>query len=599
MNQAIISNFVSQTVPKFLEKKTDNIIYFGEDNLFPYDIIDLYNDSSTHNAIINGKIGYVVGQGLYSEDPRTQQWLDKASLNYNWTAILKNIAADYELFNGYAIEVKRTANGNVYSHLDFANCRVGIDGQIAYAPDWITDKRTKNFRPEITWFAKYRPDDLEQKRAIIYHVDYRPNFKYYPLPVYIGSLAEIKTDVNIGDYWLNEVENGFVGGTLIQHNNGVPETQEEKHKFEEEFAKKFGNPNGTKIIHLFAPSKENGAHIENLNGNDLHERYGAMSERVKESIFIGHRITNPILFGVKTEGQLGGRNELDLAYEIFTNTYVKERQQTILNTIQKLAAFEGVTGLIEIENLKPVDKVNLTSEVIIANLTQDEIRELITQKTGLELQPLTVAIKAEFSEDDISHLFEAIGEQAEKYEVLNTFDIDYNSKGQPIEFNTDKEEKEERDLLAILLDNPFATALGIATLLDISANRVLLTLNKLIEKDLINVKNSELSLTSKGKREADKIKVPDAKIMYRYELRSDAPALSQGGESRPFCQRMMSMDKLYSREQIEMLRNDMKKDFSNSADVWLARGGWYRNPSNPVAVPFCRHIWKQVLVRER
>lgn len=129
MNQAIISNFVSQTVPKFLEKKSDKIIYFGDDNLFPYDIIDLYNDSSTHNAIINGKIGYVVGQGLYSEDPRAQQWLDSASLNSDWTAILKNIAADYELFNGYAIEVKMIARAKMTVIVEDNNGKYWLMGQ--------------------------------------------------------------------------------------------------------------------------------------------------------------------------------------------------------------------------------------------------------------------------------------------------------------------------------------------------------------------------------------------------------------------------------------------------------------------------------------
>jgi len=395
----IVTQFDSQEVPKFLEKKNKNIVWFGVDNMYPYELIDLYNDSSTHNAIINGKVGYTVGNGLESEDLETKKWLSQANIDQDWTSLMKSLSLDYEIFNGYAIEVIKTKVGNQYHHIDFANIRLGLDGSIQYADDWITDKGIKNSKPDIQYLERYNPRDPEQKRGVIYHVDYRPNLKYYPLPVYVGSLAEIKTDVQIGDYWLNEVENGFVGGTLIQHNNGVPETKEESEKFEKSFQEKFGKSTGTKIIHLFAPSKDNGSEITNLNGNDLHERYIEMSKRVKESIFIGHRVTNPILFGVKEEGQLGARNELDLAYEIFTNTYIAERQNTLLRTIKKLAFYEIQKTDIEIIPLKPIDVIDLTSDIILANLDREEIRELITEQTGLELKEEIQEPSVEMSED--------------------------------------------------------------------------------------------------------------------------------------------------------------------------------------------------------
>jgi len=598
-HKVIVQNFASESVPLFIEKKIDKIVYFGKDNLYPYELIDLYNDSSTHNAVINGKVGYIVGNGLFSDEVKTQQWLESANLMASWNDILKNISTDYELFNGFAIEVKRTSAGNVYSHLDFSNCRVGLNGMIAYSEDWITELGVKNYRAKIQWFEKYRPDDLEQTTSIIYYTEYRPNFKHYPLPVYVGSLAEIQTDVSIGDYWLNEIENGFSGGTLIKHNNGAPETDEEKKAFEKSFASKFGGATGTKIVHLFSPNKDHESTVENLNGNDLHERYAAMSQRVKESIFIGHRVTNPILFGVKEQGQLGGRNELDLAYEIFQNTYVTERQNTLLKVLRKLALIDGVNGEIEIIPLKPIDTLELTSDIIIANLTNPEIRDLISERTGLELAEIVQQETklSKFTDDDISHLFEKIGHAASDFEIIESREIEFDRDGTPIEFATDLE-KEQEDVLSAIIKNPFITTLGISQLLGISVENVLVTLEILKLEKLVDVEGSTIKPTEKGKKTATEVKVPDAKLMYRYELRSDALPL-KGGESRPFCKKMMAMDKLYTRKQIEFLRNDMDKDFSNSTNVWLARGGWYRAPNTEVAVPFCRHIWKQVLVREK
>jgi hypothetical protein len=603
-NNAIITEFASAEIPKFLEKKNQNIVYFGVDNIYPFELIDLYNDSSTHNAIVNGKVGYTVGNGLYSEDLEVKKWLSFANIDEDWTSLLKRISLDYELFNGYAIEVIKTGVGNQYHHIDFANIRVGLDGGLQYSDEWITDKGLRNGKPKIQYLDRYNPKDQEQKRGVIYHVDYRPNLKYYPLPVYVGSLAEIKTDVQIGDYWLNEVKNGFVGGTLIQHNNGVPETQAEAKEFEETFQDKFGKATGTKIVHLFAPSKENGSEISNLNGNDLHERYLEMSNRVKESIFIGHRVTNPILFGVKEAGQLGARNELDLAYEIFTNTYIAERQNTLLRTIKKLAFYEIQKSDIEIIPLKPIDSVDLTSDIILANLTRKEIRDLINDQTGLELAeevaaPVApVALCSHFADDsDISHLFDSIGVSEDDYEEIEAFDIHFDSDGSPMEFATTGQGIIQRVLKAILT-NPLIQASGIAGALELTFPQLITSIGILKDSKLIEITGEAINLTPTGKKVAEVIDVPQTEVKYKYTLRSDAPALKT--ESRDFCRKMMGKRKLYSKAEIELLRNDMKtSSITDVTDVWLARGGWYRKPDTETSIPYCRHIWKQVIVRKK
>lgn len=677
----VATTFASAEVPKFLEKKSQNIVYFGADNLYPFDLIDLYNDSSTHNAIINGKVGYIVGNGLDSEDLGVKKWLSSANLSEDWTSLMKRISLDYELFNGYAIEVIRTAAGNQYHHVDFANIRLSLDGGLQYSSDWITEKGTRNARPEISNLERFNPSDENQKRGIIYHVDYRPNLKHYPLPVYVGSLAEIKTDVEIGDYWLKEVESGFAGGTIITHNNGVPETLEESKAFEKSFQDKFGGASGSKIVHLFSPSKDNSSEIANLNGNDLHERYVEMSKRVKESIFIGHRVTNPILFGVKEQGQLGGRSELDLAYEIFSNTYVQERKNTILRTIKKLAFLEIQNTNIELIPLKPIDTIDLTSDIILANLTRLEIRDLMSEQTGLELteevDPSIVPISGDitdaptedvttteeaqketsyngaqiasalsivelvkagtlstsqgkaalmeflrlseevslrllegdsaptgmcshFAEEvDIMPFFKENGVSADDYDIVERFELEFNADGQPIEFATEVQDV-QREILSFLVENPQATASVISQTLEIEIAEVTVALGVLEEAGLLALENSIITVSPIGEKVAKAIKIPQAKIKYRYEERPNAPALKQGGKSRDFCAGLMSINKLYSREEIDLLRNGMKSSYSDVADVWLARGGWYTpEGKDKASLPYCRHVWNQVIVRKK
>ena len=106
-----------------------------------------------------------------------------------------------------------------------------------------------------------------------------------------------------------------------------------------------------------------------------------------------------------------------------------------------------------------------------------------------------------------------------------------------------------------------------------------------------------MNLTPVGTKISKTLDIPSVQIKYRYSLRPDAPALKEGGKSRDFCSDMMKKYRLYSKAEIELLRNDMES--SGATDVWLARGGWYRKPETDTSVPYCRHIWRQVIVKKK
>ena len=340
-----------------------------------------------------------------------------------------------------------------------------------------------------------------------------------------------------------------------------------------------------------------------------------MSQRVKESIFIGHRVTNPILFGVKEEGQLGARNELDLAYEIFTNTYVAERQNTLLRTIKKLAFYEIQNPNIEILSLKPIDTVDLTSDIILANLSREEIRTMITAQTGLELieeqtAPTQMSKIDEdkekmsacgcFSTNEDTNFFAGMGEPESDYEVIDSFDINFKEDGSPINFATEQQGIIQR-ILTLILTNPLIASSGIAEALGLDFEQLISSMSVLKKSNLIEIEGSTIGLTPVGDRVAKAIEVPQTEVKYRYELRKNAPALKPGGKSRKFCDDLMQTPtQLYTREQIDAMNNKMKSSgYPKVADVWLARGGWYRRVGTETSIPFCRHIWKQVIVRKK
>jgi hypothetical protein len=61
-----------------------------------------------------------------------------------------------------------------------------------------------------------------------------------------------------------------------------------------------------------------------------------MAPQIEQTILTSHRITSPMILGIKTAGQLGGRNEMLDAYDLFLETVVKPIQEEVLKVFEKV-----------------------------------------------------------------------------------------------------------------------------------------------------------------------------------------------------------------------------------------------------------------------
>jgi len=88
---------------------------------------------------------------------------------------------------------------------------------------------------------------------------------------------------------------------------------------------------------------------------------------------------------------------------------------------------------------------------------------------------------------------------------------------------------------------------------------------------------------------------PDTKtymMRYSYEWRNDIPVGQRNTSahpSRPFCARLMSLNRLYSRSEIETITARL------GYSVFDRRGGWWTEPDGTHS-PSCRHIWQSQIV---
>ena len=370
-------------LPIYKEVKGKDYIFYGEKNDYPNYLLRIYNNSAKHNAIVTGKVDYICGNGW---GVKTQDEMEKAKVygmiqkvnqkEESLNELTNKLVTDLTIFGGYYLQVIWTkATGEIAElyHVDYYKVRTNVDNTEFYVSDnWIKNDNV-NPRPDFETYPAFDPNNTTGSQ-ILYFKEYRAGVNTYSLPDYRGAISYIELDISIGEYHLNTINNGMFSSKLINLNGGKV-SQEEEDRIEKQFQNKFsGSKNAGKFMLAFNDSKENEPSIIDLSGTELDKHFDLLNLTVQQEIFSGHKITSPMLFGIKTEGQLGGRSELREAYQLFQNTYINAKQRALEETINYLYKFNDITAKLELKPTEPIS-FEFSEAIISANMTQDEIRD--------------------------------------------------------------------------------------------------------------------------------------------------------------------------------------------------------------------------------
>lgn len=551
-------------VPEMKEHKGTQWVTYGEKNDYPQYLLDLFNRSGKHNAIITGKVHYIKGNGFVLDENLDPLLADKANrLMKNINSIdtiddfLYKTATDLEVFGGICIDVIPRIDGSGWAelyHLDKSKIRVNKrTNRVWYSEKWSDGNGYYKPTPERDGLRELKMFDEKTFSGVFIYDQYRPSMGDYPLPEYIGAIPYIQVDTEIANFHLNNLKHGFAAGTLISFNNGEPDTEDKKATIERRLKRKTaGSDNAGEIIIAFSNGKDSAPTIASLTSNNFDKLFDTLNQTAQQEIFAGHKVTSPMLFGIKTEGQLGGSQELSESFELFKNGYVTAKQLVLENILNYFFELNKLGRPLKIQQIEPI-KISLSEQTLVQILTKNELRE----KAGYPMiqepvvQPDTqpkFSLVKEWSENEVIEIFEKFGNPKSDFLIHQSFDCETKEDALLREINIYKERFDKKD--------------------------------ELIPSGKPSDSNINTGITTK------------IGILYSYELRSDAPALENGSQSRPFCQKMMNLDRLYSRDDIDK----MSKIFGY--DVFKMRGGFYHNPKLDITTPYCRHIWKQNVVSQ-
>jgi len=386
-----IVNLETQTAPVIKEVLAKDFIEYGTKNyrnLYPQFLIDLYYNSSTHAAIINQTAAMIAGAGITIEDEtnldalvRLKKFINSANSKETLQEVMDKIAFDLKLQGAYALNViwskDRTSISEIW-HIPCEKVRAGLPNEMGIidtyyiSSDWNNTRKSVN-RP--TPIKAFNTKDRTSANQILYSSLYSPMMEVYGTPDYSGCVNWCLTDQMVSEFHLSNIKNGFSGSYFISFNQGVP-TREERLEIERQIERKFsGATNSGKYVLAFSDSKENEPTITPIQVSNADKQYIALQELLVTNILCGHRITSPLLMGIRdTGGGLGSNvDELNSAFEVYQNTVIKPFQANILKTLSKIFEVNDMNLPISIKQLTPIT-TKFDNETLKEVLTQDELR---------------------------------------------------------------------------------------------------------------------------------------------------------------------------------------------------------------------------------
>lgn len=571
--------FADNTLPVFTEMKgSDEWVLFGENNDYPAFLIELFNRSSKHNAIVTGVSEMISGDGFVIKTPAAglDDFLQKANPFETANDVLNKVALDLKLFGGFYLQTTWSRDGKkiveLY-HVPFEEIRVNKEGTKFFRYEkWTTG--VNRSKPQV--IEAFNPKAEKKTTQLFAYKQYRPGLKHYPLPDYIGARQYIETDCEISNFHFNNIKNNWSEGAIVSFFNGVPTQEEQQAIVAKIKAKKTGTNNAGGVTVNFADKKEQAPEVIRLQPDEMDKQYLQLYETVTAEIFIGHRITSPMLFGVRVEGQLGGRNEMMEAKELFYMSYCKPKVFIIERVWNYLLSF-ATGGEVYIEKQNSIDN-----------------------QTTAPGQQTQVQQSKQLSEDDILMMFDSCGVPESEYRIIKQKRLRFNEDDEKpkdesflrafkfaVPLNIEVTEAHKK-VLSTLKENPSLNEAEIANITGLPAEEVNKALNYLIDEKVLKIDGDGYAITDAGLKTIDEQNLVTTEIFVKYKYTGP-----KDDRNRPFCSKVLDKNKLYTREDINTISDKA------GYNVWTQRGGWYHNPNTGVNTPYCRHFWSQVLVKKK
>jgi hypothetical protein len=338
--------------------QTMGYIPFGEDNLFPQYLNQMYYSSPLHGAIVDFKTNATVGGG-YSFNDSALTAKEKVDLyafgkKISISKMIKSITKDL------------IVHERVYFHLILKNGTVTKVRRIS--PDKVRISKCKTiysvnddwqYTRNIKTLTKYTPDSRDGEFIYVYECESLGQ-DYYPIPQYTSALNFVFLSGEMSYFAKSNIQNSVFPSFAMMFPK-KPQGREEMELIKETVNKLKGAENAGKAVAFFANNQEQLPKIEAIPTNSNADLFKESSDLNTEQICFAHTI-DPILLGVRTTGSLGNGSDIKQAYVIFEKNVILPLREMVTEIVDQLVKIAGIKTNVSITNYQIINDTILAVE---------------------------------------------------------------------------------------------------------------------------------------------------------------------------------------------------------------------------------------------
>jgi len=580
MENLHIVNLASYNRPQISEDKQREWVNYGDDNNYYQYLIDLYTNSTTNNAIINGIANMIYGKGIdaLNNSQKPDEYAAMRSIVSDHC--LRKVCLDLKLLGEGSFQVlyqdTKVIKAEHFPRQTLRPEKCNEDGKIEayyYAADWTKVK--PNDKPQrIASFGFGNGKEPEIKICKRYVSGYD-----YICPVdYQGGLAYAELESEISDYLINDVQNNFSGTKIVNFNNGSPDVNQQL-QIKNDVMRKLTGARGEKVIIAFNNNAESKTTVDDIPLNDAPAHYEYLSNECSNKLIVAHRVTSPLLLGIRNDSNGLGSNadEIKTAALLFDNITIKPYQDLLVDCIDDILAVNDISLKLYFKTLQPLSFIESD------NLVTDEARE---EETGVKRD---LSLKSQVVDKDFAIIDDRLAYATKEMAIEGAKNIgcegyhehEYEGKiwFMPCEEHKQSNLSAETDEKIFDLLNEFGE--------DEDLENWDLVDERKVDYDQEEALDKMVGLASTGKArpnaksDLDGETKNDNKFIVRYQY---AP-LSVSNNSREFCRKMVADKKIYRKEDImQMSKQPVNAGWGKGGaatyDIWLYKGGGS-----------CHHFW--------
>lgn len=342
--------YMEKNIPSPTEREMEgkDMVQWGDRNLYPEFLWELYNSVPSLRSIINGTTDFIVGDTQSIQMPGYE---DNIVNHKRGTIrdILEASARDYETFGGFALQIIRSNSGEVVEiyHCPMRYLRMNKECDVFY----YSEKWARRGKQKCTIYPAFmrisgerwaQMDEKERSRHTSSILLVKNTItQVYPSPVYAAAVNDCETERQVSQFHLNSINNGFTSSMIVNFNQGTPDDAM-KEEIERSFTEKFtGSQNAGRVMFSWNPDRTNATTITEPKVEDFGNRYLALSKHIRQQIFTAFR-ANPNLFGIPTESLGFSQEEYESAFRLYNRTMVRPVQRKICDAFDKIFGETGV-----------------------------------------------------------------------------------------------------------------------------------------------------------------------------------------------------------------------------------------------------------------